>query len=210
MAREKRSRDDVKDIKNTVVEERKKETDAIPPMVRDTGGSIGALDGNKSLYFKKWLVNLQERKNPLIGKKYITAAEEYNTESKLIGEASVENLSDAMKNTLDKGAEKYNKDSSNIPDDDNTGSLNEDDNTGSLKNSVDESERNFIDITIVENLTKELQGQIDEDIEKESRARLKEYHQNNNYEPEIDIPSVIENFKFVLISQDSANLKLLE
>jgi len=210
MAREKRSRDDVKDIKNTVIEERKKEIDVLPPMVRDTGGSIGALDGNKSLYFKKWLVNLQERKNPLIGKKYITAAEEYNTESKLIGEASVEDLSDAMKTILDKGAEKYNKDSSNISDDGNTGSLNENNNTGSLKNSVDECERNFIDITIVENLTKELQGQIDEDIEKESRARLKEYHQNNNYEPEIDIPSVIENFKFVLISQDSANLKLLE
>jgi len=209
MSRQKRDRDEVKKVKDSVVLEHKKESDALPPIVRDTGGSIAALNGNKSLYFKKWVRDLQERKNPLIGKDYIMAAKEYNTESKLIGEAKVEDLSDEMRDTLDNGAKEYKNNTVDYNKDDQTG-LDTGDDEASLKDRGDESEANFIDITIVENLTKDLQDQIDEDIEKEARSKLKEYHQDDEYEPEIDIPSVIENFRFVLIAHKSSDQKLLK
>ena len=209
MSRQKRDRDEVKKVKDSVVLEHKKESDALPPIVRDTGGSIAALNGNKSLYFKKWVHDLQERKNPLIGKDYIMAATEYNTESKLIGEAKIEELSDEMRVTLDNGAKEYKNNTVDYNKDDQTG-LDTGDDEASLKEHVDEAEANFIDITIVENLTKDLQDQIDEDIEKEARSKLKEYHQDDEYEPEIDISSVIENFRFVLIANKASGQKLLK
>lgn len=218
MPREKRPREEVKKLKESVVEKHKKESASLPPIVRDTGGSIAALNGNKSLFFKKWVRDLQTRKNPLIGKDYIMAAEEYNTEAKMVGDPEIEELSPEMDSTLKKGAEEYksnivepNKDAvaDFLKDKEAVGEETSDIELESFKEHGDEAECNFIDISIVENLTKELQDQIDEDIEKEAREKLKEYHQDDDYEPEIDIPSVIENYKFLLIAQNSPDKKLL-
>lgn len=218
MGRIKRKKEDVKKIKDSIAEERKEVVDSLPPMVKDTGGSIAALNSNKSLYFKKWVTDLQ-KKNICIGKSYLTAAEEYNTESKMVGEPEMGEMTPEMLATLNNGAEEYKSNIEN-PDTSDIGAFLKDkdaieeevehDEAESLKEAGAEAEIGFIDITIVENLTKELQDQMDEDIESAAREKLKEYHQNPEYEPKIDIPSVIENYKDVMIAQENPHKKLLE
>lgn len=218
MGRIKRKKEDLKKVKDIISEERKEVAASLPPMVRDTGGSIAGLSRNKSLYFKKWVNALQER-NIFIGKDYIQPAKEYNTESQMVGEPTVTDLSNEMKNTLNKGAEEFKSDAVDSNTDAAADFLKD-------KNSVEEetlpedqtpfkeyateAENDFIDITIIENLTKDLENQIDEDIEKVAREKLKEYHEDPDYVPKIDVFAVIKESKGRLLGGGNSDQKLIE
>jgi len=218
MARVKRKREEVQKVKDSIQEEREEIAKSLPPIVRDTGGSIAGL-GNKQPHFKKWVAKLQKEVNPLIGKDYIRSADEYNTDQQMVGDASVEEMTPEMMEMINQGKDEF---QSNVLNPDHNSTvrdfLNDEDDAATttvdtaeaLKDGADDAEMDFIDITIVENLTKELNDQITEDIEKEAKEKLKEYHQNKDYEANIDIPEVIENYKFLLIEQTKKNGGLLE
>ena len=218
MGRTKRNKEDVKKVKDIIAEERKEVAESLPPMVRDTGGSIAGLHRNKSLYFKKWVTDLQER-NIFIGKDYIQPAKEYNTESQMVGKPTVTDLSDEMKNSLDKGAEEFKADAADSNTDavadflKDKNSVEEEtlpEDQTPFKEYATEAENNFIDMTIIENLTKDLEDQIDEDIEKAAREKLKEYHEDPDYVPKIDVFAVITEYKDRLLGGGNSDQKFLE
>jgi len=193
----KRKREDLHKVRDFVKKEKEAIEKALPPIVRDTGGSINKIE-NKSLYFKGWVKNHQDI-NPLIGK-HVTEAPEYSTEC-LILDQNVGELDDVMKKTLEQGAAEYN------PDIDN--STEAEDLTDSPK-ICDNKDEKFIDINIIENATKRLANSTDETIKNSVIEQMKSFHDNPKYETEIDVEKRIKSYRDILRFEKSQEKKLLD
>jgi len=194
-----RNKEDLKKVKEVIDKQHQEVEEARPPIVRDTGGSIANLK-NKSRYFKKWVLNLQEKVNPLIGK-HVESAPEY-TVNPLMLDQDVEDMSDEMAKVLEKGAAEFN------PDDD-TFEADSEEVQESIKKDDDKSEK-FIDISIVENITRKMSTDEDEKIEEVCDEHLKSYHNDSKYETKIPVKSVIENYRKILVLENKQSEKLLK
>ena len=212
MSRLKRKKEDIDDIKEGIEQEQGVLNEINPVVVTETGGSISALSKNKQPEFNTWLTTLQGN-NRFIGKDYMQSAEEYNTDSKMVGDAQIGSLSDSDMETLKSGTGDFNpettKDSYNPIDNNQTNDEDQKTEQESVNKYADDAENGFIDITIIENLTKEFNDQLDEDIEKKAEEQLKVYHNDNTYKSPVDIPTVIENYKNLLIANHNPEIKKL-
>ena len=182
----KRKREDFSKLKNVVDVDSKKAQEALPPIVKDTGGSIGNLP-IKTEAFKKWLGEVRENINPLIGKSYLTAAPEYSSEDKMVGETKVLDISELGK----LAKENYEEELPESPKDNS------------------DTEEKFIDINIIENAVREALGKSEDEIENLAMKKMREYHEDKKYETSLDIGKVIFNYKQNLIAREESR-KMIE
>lgn len=193
-----RKKEDIHKINESINKEREIVEKALPPIVRDTGGSLSNIK-NKSLYFNKWVQNLQENVNPLIGK-HVEAAPEY-TVNTLMLDQKVEELSESMRKVLDQGVSAYDP-SKDLGDE-------MEELEKSPKNN-DTHDTNFIDINIIENTTRKLFNEDEEDLINSCLEEMKTYHDDVDYVSEIEVKSVIENYKHILVLEYKEKKRLLE
>jgi hypothetical protein len=196
----KRKKEELSEVKKVIQQEQDDIKRSLPPIVIDTGGSIGNLNINTPA-FKKWLVEVREKINPLIGKTYLSAAPEYSSKEQMVEKsASVEGLTDVFRKVLEKGASTFDPKDSSGPEAENSGDL----------FKINDVENKFIDIVIVENLTKKMSRETIENIEKTAIEELKDYYSNPEYITKIPIKEVIENYKNILLIEDNPDKKLLK
>lgn len=177
------------------VERQKAEAEAkLPSIARDSGGSIDKLPV-KTKAFQNWLASQQEM-NPFIGK-HVTAAPEFNVEQKKLDE-QVEDVNPETLNQFDDS--EYNPNAE--------GGLQEEDLGESPKLNTG-AEKKFIDITITENATRRLSERTNEEIQEYAVNTMRSYHDDPNYEPEIELNSVIENAKILLLESGQKQKKFL-
>lgn len=182
-------------IQKEVDGQKKEAEENLPAIARDSGGSIDKLPV-KTKAFSKWLTDHQST-NPFIGK-HVTAAPEFNVEQKDIEE--VEEI-EATPEML-KGFENLTFN----PEDD--GGLQEED-LGEAPKVNNDSDKKFIDITITENSTKRLSDKSNEEIKEYALNTMRSYHNNEDYETKIEMNSVIENTKVLLLESTPKKKKYL-
>jgi hypothetical protein len=202
----KRKKEDIEKIKAVLDKQNKDAEEALPPITRDTGGSIGNLP-IKTKAFKNWLDNIRENINPLIGKKYLTAAPEFSTGDKLMDDMEVSDLSGSMDDALTNQAKDFNGDDlesfyifndNNDTDPDAPPQVAPKDDMG--------SEEKFIDINIIENAVREafadIDGAFDEEVvQNKAEDKLKDYHEDKEYTTKVNLPNIISNYKQNLIER---------
>ena len=148
----------------------------------------------ESKEFGDWITE-QRKINPLIGKSYIEAAHEYHSEQIKMNDESTLINSDAenfIKHETNKAfdVEESHKIMSDVKDGDN-------------------HDIKFIDMSIIENTTSKMLSYDKEEIIKVANEELKKYHNDKNYETEIDSNSVINTTQQFLLTQGN-NTKLLK
>ena len=162
-------------------------------LVERAGGSISNLPV-QTKEFGDWITE-QRKINPLIGKSYIEAAHEYHSEQIKMNDESTLINSDAenfIKHETNKAfdVEESQKIMSDVKDGDN-------------------HDIKFIDMSIIENTTSKMLSYDKEEIIKVANEELKKYHNDKNYETEIDSNSVINTTQQFLLTQGN-NTKLLK
>ena len=195
-----RSREDVRKIRESVTKELQEREKALPPMVRDTGGSISGLKINTPV-FQKWVKDIQEKVNPLIGK-HVEDAPEY-TINPLILDQSLEDITKELKEKLVKGASEY--DSTNS-DTDISPEAEDLDNAPKINSNKD---KKFIDINIIENETRRMPHKTNDEILKKCEERMGAYHDDKDYKTDMPIDKIISKYKDILIAK-AEEQKLLE
>jgi len=177
------------------VDVQKKEAEAqLPAITRDSGGSIDKLP-TKTKAFNKWLTAHQDA-NPFIGK-HVTSAPEFNVEQHEIENEEVDATPEMLKSMEDS---EYNPDA--------TGGLQEED-LGEAPKIDKGSDKKFMDITITENATRRLIGKSNEEIQDYAINTMKSYHEDSDYAPEIELDSVIENAKILILEAGPQKKKYL-
>ena len=165
-------------------------------LVEYAGGSISNLPV-KTQEFKDWLTE-QQKINPLVGKKHVEPAPEYYTDQ-------IKMKDDKFVDSIE--AEKIIEKATNT-------TFNPNDNSGEQVDTVikgitgDDHDLRFIDMAIVENITKEMINSPKEDIIEKSNAEIKKYHNNDAYESEINIKDVIEQTEFLILEEIKEKLFL--
>jgi len=195
----KRKKEEVNKVREVIYNE-KNVLDANLPTIIGSGnkaaGSIGEVT-SKSLYFKQW-VGMKQHTNPLIGK-HVSSAPEYSTECVIVDQ-KISDLSDALKTTINSGAEGYN------PSNDTT----EVEDLGKSPKVDHNQDKKFIDINIIENATRLLVGKTDDVIENTCKQQMKAYHDDPNYETKMPVKSIIENYRDKLIASKESKPKYLK
>lgn len=192
-----RDREEALKVKE-IVEKEQTETNKINVSIdKNAGGAIAHIRSNKSLYFNKWIQDIQKH-NPLIGK-HVAAAPEYSIDSLELEGQEVTELTDDLKRMIERGAASFNpeedSDSPNV------------ENRESIKNDKD-AEQKFIDINIIEIATKKNYEKDDSIVEKRCVELLKAYHDDSNYETKIPIIEIIKNYKSILTLENIEKKKL--
>lgn len=177
----KRKREDVRKIRDVIKKEDDAREAALPPMVRDTGGSISNLKINTPV-FQKWVTDLQEKVNPLIGK-HVQDAPEY-TINPLMLDQDVIDLTPDVQETIDIISE-----SPEAEDLDNSPKKNH------------EEDKKFIDINIIENETRRMPAMSNEEITKNCEIQLSTYHGDKKYKTKMPIDEIITDYKDLLIAK---------
>lgn len=197
MARKKRASQKEKFLKiQAEVEKQKEEAENnLPSITRESGGSIDKLPVQTKA-FNNWLTEHQNI-NPFIGK-HVTSAPEYNTEQKELDSEEFEATDDMLK-----GFEYTTYD----PNDES--GLQEEDLSNAPKVERD-SHTKFIDINIIENETRLLAGKPNEEIESHVINKMKSYHDDENYQTEIEVNRIIEHTKTLMIGSDYKKPKYLK
>ena len=163
------------------------------------GGSISGLVVHTEAH-GQWLTALQE-KNPFIGKKYMTRAVEYETESKATATENqkVADADAALLAQLDSGLAPYdpNADFGDIAVE------------RKEKRDTGNAQQKMIDHCIVSNVTKKLIGRSSDEIKEIAKTELENYHGDSEYESEINIDQSIEyTQQTLLLTQSEPNKKL--
>lgn len=178
-----------------VVDKQKDDIEAkLPAITRDSGGSLDKLPV-KTKAFQKWLTEHQEA-NPFIGK-HVTSAPEYNTEQKELGSEEVEATPELLNSIQDS---EFNPSAD--------GGLQEED-LGVAPKVTNDSDKKFMDITITENATRRLSGRSNEEIREHATNTMRSYHNNPEYKSEIELNTVIENTKIILLTSGEKVKKYL-
>lgn len=178
-----------------VVDTQKSEFEAkLPAIARDSGGSLDKLPV-KTKAFQQWLTEHQYS-NPFIGK-HVTSAPEYGTKQKDLESEVVEVTPELLKSM------EYAEFDSTSDD-----GLKEED-LGEAPKVNDDVDKKFIDITITENATRRLSERTNEEIEEHAINTMRSYHDNPDYETRIELNSVIDNAKSILLESGLKNKKYL-
>jgi len=197
MARKKRASQKEKFLK--IQDEVKKQKDEsqknLPSITRDSGGSIDKLPVQTKA-FNNWLTEHQNI-NPFIGK-HVTSAPEYNTDQRELDSEEVEATDDMLKGFDSTAYNPNDKDGLHEEDLSNAPKINR------------ESHTKFIDINIIENETRLLTSKTNEEIESLVIDKMKSYHDDENYETEIEINKIIEHTKILMIGSDYKKTKYLK
>lgn len=158
-------------------------------IVQHAGGSINNLTV-KTKEFNTWL-DAHRVNNPFIGKHVTYAPEEYTSEIRLNDDTVLDDESLRIFTEADSlGMEKFDPNS--------TFGLQVEEVGDSLKGD-NTHESKFIDLSIVENVTKKYLLLSDSDIELESIRIMKQYHSDDAYVSDIDIDSITKETKLTLI-----------
>jgi len=197
----KRKKEDISKIRESVKKEKESIENALPSIVKDTGGSISNLPV-KTKEYKNWLTDIRKNINPLIGKSYLTSAPEFDSEDKLVDDQKVEDTTPELAKVLSQGAGKFDLEKDFSPEVKELGK--------GPKAGVDEKIEKFMDQTIVENTTKKFSTREDDQIREHAESQIKTYHDDPTYETDIDIDEVISTYKNMLVIQADAKKKLLE
>lgn len=182
-------------IQDEVDTQKKEAEEKLPAIARDSGGSIDKLPV-KTKAFTKWLADHQSS-NPFIGK-HVTAAPEFNVEQKDIKEAEEVEATPEMLKSFENS--EFNPDADD--------GLQEED-LGKAPKVHNNSDKKFIDITITENATKRLSGKTDDEIKEYAINTMRSYHEDENYETQIEMNSVIEHAKILLLESEPKKKKYL-
>jgi len=198
MAKEifRRDKDQVNKIRQSIQDVKDSASEKLPTLT-DVGKAGGSIKGvtSKSLYFKRW-VNMQQQINPLIGK-HITAAPEYSTESVIVDQ-KVTDLSDDMKENLNKGTESYNPEADDTKVED----------LGTAPKVDHQKDKKFIDISIIENTTRRMVSHKNQEIEDSCKHQMRSYHDDPNYETEMPVNQIIEEYRSNLIAAEKDKKRL--
>jgi hypothetical protein len=164
-------------------------------LIEHAGGSISNLP-IQTKEFNDWIEEQRKLRNPLIGKAYIQAAPEYNSEQTKIGDTS---------ELVNEEADKFIQKAINTAFDvEESQKLMEENASSSDKHDI-----KFIDLTIIENSTQKKLAFDKETIITDVTDELKKYHNDENYVTEIDTESVVINTHNYLLTQEN-NTKLLK
>jgi hypothetical protein len=170
-------------------------------LVTTSGGSIDNLPV-KTEAFKNWLQEHRDH-NPLIGKHVTSAPEETVIEEKVGEEEIIEGSeADAILRSTDDGIEEFNPNSEFGPSLEETGD--------SIRDGSDNHDKNFIDVTIAENITKKIAFESEEEIEATVISEIKKHHGDDEYEPIVDLTGIIERTKLITIENQTNNKKYLK
>lgn len=167
-------------------------------LVERAGGSISNLPV-KTKEFADWLQDQRER-NPLIGRDYIEAAPEYNSEQIKMNDEKELYGSDAT--------ELVDKEESKAFDVEASQSMLSD-RLGAALIGDDSHDTKFIDMAIISNATKQLLTSDVDSITTHATDELKKYHGDANYQTDINVTDVIEQEQILLIEEQN-NYKLLK
>jgi hypothetical protein len=182
-------KEDFDKIKESIKEEVEDNKKSI--VVKNPGGSINNLPV-KTPEYKKWL-EAKQAKNPLIGSEFVNSAPEYGTEMVMM-DSGIHEMGAAELADLDnESGKEFN--SINVENDSKEMVA-----TDTEEELIsDDTDKMFIDFSIVQNTTKKLLGRPLEDIKQDVVDELKKYHGNKDYETDIDIDKSIQQSKMILI-----------
>jgi len=164
-------------------------------LIERAGGSISNLPV-QTKEFNDWIEEQRKLRNPLIGKSYIQSAPEYNAEQTKIGDETELTDGDAAKFVKSEITKAFNVDESQKIMEEN-----------SL--SSDNHDVKFIDMTIIENSTQKQLSFDKETIINNASDELKKYHNNENYQTDLDTNAIVEQTQQYLLTQEN-NTKLLK
>jgi len=162
-------------------------------LVERAGGSISNLPV-QTKEFGDWITE-QRKLNPLIGKSYIEAAHEYNSEQFKLGDDTTLTGSDATDFVKHEENKAFDVDESQK--------------IMAENKEGDNHDIKFIDMSIIENTTSKMLSHDKEEIIKVANEQLKKYHNNENYETEIDSDAVVNTTQQFLLTQEN-NTKLIK
>jgi hypothetical protein len=172
-------------------------------IVEHAGGSINNLPV-KTKEFGSWL-DAHRANNPFIGKHVTAAPEEYTEEVKLNDDEVLdEAAASEFMNQANLGAADFNPNSSYGDEVEDYGEALKGDN---------EHDKKFIDLSIIENMTKRYLSLPESKIVDEANRAMKAYHGDNSYETSINISNIIEESKVLFIEQkkqEQANAEQLK
>lgn len=196
MARKKRPsrKEQFTKIRESVDKQRQEAEEKLPAIVKDSGGSIDKLPV-KTKAFSKWLSEHQDA-NPFIGK-HVTSASEYNVSQTELDKVEVEATPELLKSLENT---KFNPES-------NDGLTEE--YLGEAPKVHNDSDKKFIDITLIENATRRLSGKPNEEIKEHAINSMRSYHDNSDYTPEVNLEPIIEHTKVLLLEKGNINKKYL-
>lgn len=164
-------------------------------LIERAGGSISNLPV-QTKEFNDWIEEQRKIRNPLIGKSYITSASEYNSEQfKLDDQTELHN--DEAIQFVNNESEK----ASNV--DESQKILTE------TESSTDTHDIKFIDMAIIENSVQKKLSCDKDVITSTAIDDLKKYHNDDNYETELDTNAIVEQTHQFLLTQE-INTKLLK
>lgn len=155
----------------------------------NAGGSIsaskGALVGSSAL--EKWLVDTRsDMKNPFIGKNYMMRASEYETDDKIVFEAEIAELDDALNSDLNDGLEAYDPNTASSPESEDRKDIR-------VSGGID---RKLIDHCVVMNITRKMISKSDDELLESIDDSLKLHHDDPNYKTEIDVKKSIDKTRY--------------
>lgn len=166
-------------------------------LIERAGGSISNLPV-KTKEFADWIEDQQKNRNPLIGKQYITSASEYNTEQFKLGDDIELKGNSAIDLIKTEEGKAFDVDASQEIMNSNIGE------------SDDNHDTKFIDMVIIENATQKLLTTDIESVLINANDELKKYHNNNEYQTEINALDVIEQTQLLMIEEQKNHTKLLK
>lgn len=160
-------------------------------IVEHAGGSINNLIV-KTPEFGTWLA-AHRANNPFIGKHVTAAPEEYTEEIKLNDDEVLdEAATQEFLTQANKGIEDFDPNST-------FGGKVED--HGEALKGDGNHDKKFIDLSIIENITKNYLALPEAEIEIEANRAIQAYHGDNSYETSINVSNIIEESKILFIEQ---------
>lgn len=184
--------------------ETKEQQETATQLAKSTTGSFTNMPMN-SPYFRKWLEERRE-KNFLIGK-HVTDAPEYNTPTRNFGETVLSSEDPDAKEYLElltSEVKEYDKSEKEVF------GLKIFEDGESNKTSNKNFDEKFLDIVIVENVTRQLPATTSvEEVIQKAKEEMCDFHEDENYSSELDFTKIIEDTRVIMIAnQQERNKKV--
>lgn len=165
-------------------------------LVEHAGGSINNLPV-KTKAFGSWL-DAHRVNNPFIGKHVTSAPEEYTEEIKLNDDEVLdEEATETFLTQANVGLTAFDPNSTFGDEVEYLGDALKGDSTHDAK---------FIDLSIIENMTKKYLALAESEIEFEAIRAMKAYHGDNSYKSDLNISNIIEESKILFIEQKKQDI----
>jgi len=188
-------------VRNTIKEDEESKKSESAKIAIITAGSMSNMPID-SPYFRQWLQQHQN-KNPLIGK-HVQSAPEYNTPTRNFGETTsdidaldVRSIAEIATGTTTK----YNSNESDVF---NIKSIELSINSG--KADTEQYEEKFLDVVIIENVTRSLPltTSIDE-IKIAAQQTMRDHYGDDTYVSDIKYEDIIENSRIMMLTNGVEN-----